>query len=314
MVTASPAHPAATDADAKQQIIGFIAGFTAETTPGAAAKIADYREHLRPGTTVFITFLPGSDFADTVAVAKRLKDEGFVPVPHFAARSIRDHATFETNLKRCVEEAGVEHALAIGGAVDEPVGDFTSSMELLETGLFDRYGIKTIGVAGHPEGSPDIPEREVERALAWKNDFARRTGAELYIITQFCFEAAPIIAWDKALQAAGNKLPIRIGVPGPATIKTLLAHAQACGIGNSMRFLKRQALNVTKLMTVSAPDRLVAELAAYQANDPGCGITGVHMYPLGGLRRTAAWTYAVVDGRFTLKRDGRSFAVDADLD
>ena len=297
----------------KQQIINFLDGFTAETTPGSAAKIPDYRAHLRPGTTVFITFLPGSDFNDTVAVAKRLRDEGMVPVPHFAARSIPNRDFLAENLKRCVDEAGVEHVLTIGGAVDRPVGDFDSSMQLLETGLFDKHGIKSIGVAGHPEGSPDIPEKAVGEALAWKNSFAQRSDADLYVITQFCFEAAPIIAWDKAIQSAGNQLPVRIGIPGLATIKTLLAHAQACGIGPSMKFLRKQALNVAKLMTVSAPDKLVTDLARYQAEDPKCGIKGVHMYPLGGLRKSAAWTYGAVDGNFTMKRGDKGFDVHVDL-
>jgi methylenetetrahydrofolate reductase (NADPH) len=304
---------AATNDGAKQQIIDFMTGFTAETTPGSAAKTPDYREHLRPGAVVYITFLPGSDFDDTIAVAKRLEGEGFLPVPHFAARSIPDAAFLDDKLARLTGEAGLEQVLVIGGAVDEPAGDFSDTMQLLETGLFDRHGIRKFGVAGHPEGSPDISERAIADALAWKNDFAERSGAELYVVTQFCFQAGPVIAWDKRIQAEGNRLPIYIGVPGLATIKTLLAHAKACGIGPSMRFLTRQARNLTKLMTVSAPDALVSALAEYKATDPGCGIQGVHMYPLGGLRRSAKWSYAVTDGAFTMNRDGKGFTVDIDL-
>ena len=72
----------------KQGIVDLVTGFSIETTPGSALKIPDYREYLRPGATVSVTFLPGSDFADTIVTAKRLKDEGFIPAPHFAARSI----------------------------------------------------------------------------------------------------------------------------------------------------------------------------------------------------------------------------------
>src|SRR3546814_11330104 len=96
-------------------------------------------------------------------------------------------------------------------------------------------------------------------ALAWKNAFAERSYAQFYIATQFCFEAAPIIAWDKAMRAAGNRLPIHIGVPGLATIKTLINHAKACGVGPSMRFLTRQARNVAKLMTVRSEERRVGK-------------------------------------------------------
>ena len=151
----------------------------------------------------------------------------------------------------------------------------------------------------------------VKQALAWKNDFAKRTGAQMYIVTQFCFEAAPIIKWDERLQAEGNQLPIHIGIPGLATLKTLMAHAKACGIGPSMRFISRQAMNVAKLLTVSTPDKLVADLAAYQSRNPACGIKGVHMYPLGGLKKSAEWSYAVADGRLAFDPDGRGFSVDA---
>ncbi len=300
-------------AERKQQIIDFVRGFSIETTPGSSLKIPDYREHLRPGATVSVTFLPGSDFADTIRTAKRLKDEGFDAAPHFAARSIPGRSALEDCLKGLQDEVGCTEVVALGGAVNNPVGEFDSSMQLLETGLFDKYGIKKIGLAGHPEGSQDISGKALSEALDWKNAFAERSDADFYLATQFCFEAAPIIVWDKTLQASGNRLPIHIGVPGLATLKTLINHAKACGIGPSMRVLTRQARNITKLMTVKAPDRLIADLAYYKATDPECGIRQVHVYPLGGLRRSALWAYAVLDGNFTLGKDDRSFTIDREI-
>jgi methylenetetrahydrofolate reductase (NADPH) len=295
--------------DERQDIVDFMSGFSLETTPNSAAKVASFSDCVRPETPVYITFLPGSDFDSTISLATRLRREGFEPVPHFAARSVPDRAFLRNSLERLRAEADVTQVLLIGGAVPKPVGVFNDSMQLLETGLFDRYGIRKIGVAAHPEGSPDIPDEGIRQALKWKNDFARRTNARLHLVTQFCFEAAPIIAWDKRIQAEGNKLPIHIGIPGLATVKTLMAHAKACGIGASMKFISRQAMNVAKLLTVSAPDKLVAELAAYKARDPSCGIAGVHMYPLGGLKKSADWSYAVADGRFDWNRSGDGFEI-----
>jgi methylenetetrahydrofolate reductase (NADPH) len=312
MNLAATAAPATADAR-RHEVMDLVSGFSIETTPGSAMKIPDYREHLRPGTSVAVTFLPGSDVADTVATAKRLRDEGFEPAPHMAARSIPTRADFEDYLQRLTGEAAVTQVLVLGGALDEPLGDFDSSMQLLETGLLDKHGITRIGVAGHPEGSPDISPEDLEKALAWKNAFAQRSDAQFYIATQFCFQAAPIIAWDQAIRAQGNALPIQIGVPGLATLKTLINHAKACGIGPSMRVLTRQARNLAKLMTVSAPDRLLLDLARYKATDPGCGIRGVHVYPLGGLKKSALWTYAVADGAFTLRRDAKGFSVDREI-
>lgn len=286
------------------QIIDFMSTTTLEVTPGGAAKIDDFREVLRDNQIVYVTFLPGSDFRDTVTTVKKLKDQGMRPVPHFAARSIPSKAFFEENLKMLTSETGVEEALLIGGGVDNPVGEFTESMQILRLGLFEKYGIKSLGVAGHPEGSPDIPEAEVVRAMLDKNAYAKQSPMHFYIATQFCFEAEPLIAWDRKIRAEGNELPIHIGIPGLATIKTLMKHAQACGIGNSMRFIAKQARNVAKLMSVSEPDKLIRDLAIYKATDPSCGIVQSHLYPLGGLKKSAAWLYAVQDGNFELNKKG----------
>lgn len=298
---------------AKHQIASFLQGFSVETTPGSALKIADYREHLSPGVLVSVTFLPGSDFRDTVRTAKRLKQEGFVPAPHFAARSIPSRGALEECLRCLKDDVGVRDVVVLAGGVKEPVGEFENSMQLLETGLFEKYGVKRVGLAGHPEGSPDISDRALAVALAWKNEFAARSNAEFYLCTQFCFEAEPIIAWDKAIRFAGNRLPIHVGVPGLATLKTLINHAKACGIGPSMRILTRQARNISKLLTVRTPDRLIADLAHYKATDPDCGIRQVHMYPLGGLRRSARWIQAAADGEFVMHENGRNFTVAADI-
>ncbi len=293
-----------TQMDLKQSIAGFMNNYSCETTPAAAQQIERFGDYLKPGTSVFITFLPGSDFGETIKTAKKLKSQGFVPVPHIAARAVSNTSELDDNLKRLAGEAGVNEVLLIGGGLASPLGDFADTMQVLETGLFDRHGITHINVAGHPEGSPDISDEDILKALAWKNAFAERTGAHVEIVTQFCFDAAPIIAWDKAIQAQGNRLPIRIGLPGLATIKTLLAYGKSCGVGNSLRFLTRQARSVTRLLSVSAPDKIVTELAAYQASDPDCGVISAHMFPLGGLKRTANWSNAVANGNFKLNSKG----------
>ena len=297
----------------RQDVIDFLADFTTETTPFSAATVSDFRDVLRPGSTVFITFLPESDFEDTIAVAARLRKEGFNPVPHLAARSIPSATFLDENLGKLRDEADINEVLTIAGAVDEPIGEFRNSMQVLDTGLMDKHGIKKIGVAGHPEGSPDMSDEAIASALKWKNDFAARSNAELYVVTQFCFEVEPLITWDKAMRAAGNSLPIRIGIPGLATVKTLLNYSKACGIGNSIDFLKKQARNVAKLMTVSAPDKLIRDLASYKATDPECGLIGCHMYPLGGIKKTAKWTYAVVDGKFKMNSNGRGFSLTREI-
>ena len=298
----------------KQQVVDFMSDFTIETTPGSAAKIPDYREHLREGCAIAVTFLPGSDYRDTISTSRRLRDEGFEPVPHIVARSVPSEQDLITFLDGVTSEAGVDHIVTLAGAVDKPLGPYDSSMALLETGLFEKYNIKKIGVAGHPEGNPDIPDAMLKQALDFKNDFAQRSDSELYVVTQFVFEAQPIIAWDKAIRQSGNQLPIHIGVPGLASLKALINHARACGIGASMKFLTKQARNITKLLTVQSPDKLIIDLAKYKAEDPTCGIKKVHMYPLGGMRRSAAYSYALADGAFDINAKGTGFNLHNQID
>ena len=293
-----------------EQIQQAAAHWSIEVTPAGATKIDSFADCLDPGTTVNVTFLPGSDPMDTVAVAERLHNEGMKPVPHLAARSLRDTDQLDTLLAAYTSRCGVNEVLVIGGGVDHPVGAFSDSMQVLETGLIQRYGIQNVGVAGHPEGSPDITQSEIADALAAKNRLAKRDGLKMYIETQFCFEADIVLAWERDVRAAGNALPIRIGIPGPATIKTLFRFAQISGIGPSMRFISKQARNVAKLMTVQSPHLLLADLAAGMSAEPDCLIQHFHFYPFGGFARTAAYASAVANGDIRILPKGGFDVID----
>ncbi len=275
-----------------------------EVTPTGATKIESFRDCLAPGTTVNVTFLPGSDPRDTIAVAERLHNDGMRPVPHLAARSLQNADQLDELLAAFTARCGVEEVLCIGGGVDDPVGSFAATMQVLETGLIQKHGIRQIGVAGHPEGSPDISDDAVAEALAAKNELAARDGLDLYIETQFCFEADIVLDWERRVRAAGNRLPIRIGIPGPATIKTLFRFAQISGIGPSMRFISKQTRNVARLMTVQSPHLLIAGLAEGMAADEDCLIRHFHYYPFGGFARTAAYAGAIAEGRIELLPKG----------
>ena len=280
------------------------ANWSIEVTPPGAAKIEDFSSILAEGTTVNVTFLPGTNPVDTIDVAKRLRDSGLVPVPHIAARSLKSKDQLAELVADMTSRANIDEVLVIGGGVTQPVGEFASSMEVLETGILQSAGIRKIGVSGHPEGSPDIKDNLLADALAWKNEYARKEGLDLYIETQFCFDADAVIAWEKRIRADGNTLPIRIGIPGPATIKTLFRFAQISGIGPSMRFIAKQARNVTKLLTVQSPHLLIAGLAETMANDPDTKLNHFHYYPFGGVAKTAVWASQVASGQVKLLPKG----------
>ena len=286
-------------------IQSLVQGFSVETTPGSAAKVEDFGAVLPAGTTVNVTQLPGASISDIIAVCRRLRIEGMEPVPHIAARSIQSKAELAAYLDGLTGEASVKEVLVIGGGVSTPIGPYAETMDILASGHLEAAGIRKVGVAGHPEGSPDISADGLAIALAAKNEWAARTGMETYIETQFCFDASAILKWEKSIRAAGNVLPIHIGVPGPASLKTLLKFAQISGIGPSMRVLTRQTRNITRLLTVQAPDKLLVGLANGLRADPECLIRHLHFYPFGGLAKTVSWIDQVAGGAFSLNsKDG----------
>jgi len=271
----------------------FISGYSIEVMPRTAAKIEDFRALLPAGTRVYIAHIDGTPIEDMVSTAKRLSAEGFEVMPHMPARLISDSATLGDWIARYQGEAGVTGALLLAGGVTEPRGAFHSSMQLLETGLFDRAGFTRLHVAGHPEGNRDIDpdggHANVEAALRWKADFARRSDAKMALVTQFAFEAGPILSWVEGLAAAGIDLPVHIGIAGPAKLQTMIRFAIACGVGPSLRVLQRRARDVTKLLLPYEPTELASTLAARKAASPGFGIEQVHLFPLGGLEAAATW-------------------------
>jgi len=271
----------------------FLQHFSIEVMPRTAAKVENFQDILPSGTRVYIAHLDGTPIKDMVATAKRLTDEGFDVMPHFPARIIQDAATLENWIAMYQGEAGVKQALLLAGGVNTPQGDFDSSMQLLDTGLFDKAGFNRLHVAGHPEGNKDIdPDgsmKNVNDALSWKQEFSKRTDAQMALATQFCFESQPIIEWVDGLKAAGIDIPVHIGIAGPAKLQTMIKFAIACGVGPSLKVLQKRAMDVTKLMLPYEPTQVVAELAEHKAANPDFNIESVHFFPLGGIKTNAQW-------------------------
>ncbi|MGH1465433.1 MAG: methylenetetrahydrofolate reductase [Cognatishimia sp.] len=279
--------------DSSPQVQDFLKGFSIEVMPRTAEKIADFRDHLPENTRVYIAHIDGTSIHDMVSTARRITDAGMRPMPHFPARIIADKAELKNWISMYQGEAGVEQALLLAGNNKDPKGDFHSSMQLLETGLFDQSGFKRLHVAGHPEGSKDIdPEggtAKVTQALHSKNNFRDLTDAEMAIVTQFCFEAEPIIAWADRLKDDGISLPIHIGIAGPAKLQTLIKFAIACGVGPSLKVLQKRAMDVTKLLLPYEPTEVVKALAAHKATHPDFNIQVAHFFPMGGIKTNAKW-------------------------
>jgi methylenetetrahydrofolate reductase (NADPH) len=279
-----------------QNIKKATEGWSIETTPKAALKIENFADYLPPNTTVNVTCLPGSDPIETIQTAEQLKNDGMNAVPHIAARSLVDHNELDILLKELVSKASVTEVLIIGGGGKKQIGQFSDSMAVIKTGLLQKHGITKIGVAGHPEGSADISDEKLKTALLEKNEIAKAEGLDMYVETQFCFDPEIVLNWERRIRMDGNKLPVHVGIPGPATIKALFRFARLSGIGNSMSFLTKQARNVTKLLTIQSPDALLSGLSKGIEKDKNCLIENFHFYPFGGFAETASYINSIMTG------------------
>jgi len=271
----------------------FISGYSIEVVPTSAAKIESFADVLPKNTRVYIAHLEKENIAAMVATAKRLNDEGFTVMPHIPARMILNQAMLNDWISMYQNEAGVDEALLLAGGSTKPIGEFDSSVQLIESGLFDKAGFKRLHIAGHPEGSKDIDPnggtKNVAEALSWKQEFSKRTDASMAIATQFCFDASVVKKWAENIKENGIDIPIHIGIAGPAKLQTLLKFSIECGIGASMKVLTKRAKDITKLLLPYQPTQILNELAEYKSKDSELNIEQVHFFPIGGIKQTVDW-------------------------
>ncbi|MBB4001145.1 methylenetetrahydrofolate reductase [Aurantimonas endophytica] len=260
-----------------------------EVAPRQAVRSTELPGLFPPRTRTYLTDVGVDSVKDFVAATRRIADLGYVPVPHIPARRIRSRDELQTRIRAYAEEAGVTDVLVIGGGLDRPAGPYTSSMEILESGLLDRHGISEIGVAGHPEGSPEFSLATAEAALRLKRDFCERTGARMRIVTQFGFDADAYVDWAMAVRESGIGLPIHIGVAGPASITTLIRYAALCGVGSSVTFLKKRTGALAALAAHHSPESVVGPIEQHWRQTPESPIRQIHVFPFGGLAQSATW-------------------------
>ena len=269
----------------------FLDGFSVEVTPKAASKIENFEDYIPSGTLVYIAHIEGTPIEEMVETAKKVNDQGFSAMPHFPARIIKDKNVLEDWISRYKNEANVSNALLIAGGANKPYGEYDSSIQLIESELFDKADFNNLHIAGHPEGSmdidPDGSTTNVDQALSWKNEFSKRTDANMAITTQFSFDANSVICWANNIKEAGIDIPVHIGIAGPAKLQTLLRYSIECGVGASIKIIQKRAKDLTKLLLPYKPTNIITELATYKANNPSFNIEKVHFFPLGGIKQVS---------------------------
>lgn len=266
---------------------GITDGFSLEMTAKDEGSLRDAAPLIPAGTPVAITYLPGEELTARVAATVAVRELGFEPMPHFSARRITSQDDFAGYLKAVVEQAGVKRCFIVAGDPPEPQGPYFDTMALIRTGAFERAGVQAIGIGGHPEGHPNMTETQCWDVLEAKVREIEGRGMAALVVTQFSFDPDACLDWLRQLRARGIECPVRMGVPGPAGIKRLLAYAARCGVGASTSVLRKYGISVTNLLGTAGPDKLVGAFAKGLGDEHGR--VRLHFYPFGGMTRTLEW-------------------------
>jgi methylenetetrahydrofolate reductase (NADPH) len=292
-----------TDATAAFSIAEMLRGYSIEVNPRQPKLVDAALERLQPGTEVFLPWIPGADPMDAVGPAALLQRAGLVAVPHVCARHIETLAQLEQFAARLAGEAAVDRILIIGGDRAKPAGPYDSSVQVMQTGVFQKIGIVRMAVGGFPEGNPHISNAVLDRALSAKVNFARSAGVQLSIVTQFCFEAEPIVSWLRHIRVQGIDVPVQVGLAGPAGILTLARYAVRCGIGNSLHVLTENP-SFARLLVEKGPEPIIRDIAVsagleseFSGSPLPLGIAGLHFYVFGGFSKTVDWIDRAANSR-----------------
>jgi methylenetetrahydrofolate reductase (NADPH) len=242
--------------------------------------------------------VPNRPAEESVAAALQVRAAGLEPVPHIAVRNFATAQALGDVLARLNGEAGVDRVLVIAGDRNES-GPFSQALDVIQSGILTRHGIRSIGIAGYPEGHPRISVDALDRALADKIAAATTAGLAVEIVTQFCFDAGAILDFVARLRARGFDHGVRVGLVGPTSLTALMRYAARCGVRASAQGLARRAGLMRQVFTVATPDDLIRALA----DAAPAGIVP-HFFSFGGVPATGRWARAVADGRIDLDPDG----------
>ncbi|CAB3872529.1 methylenetetrahydrofolate reductase [Achromobacter deleyi] len=262
-------------------------GYSLEVSTKDIAALTAAAPRILPGSTISIPYLPGQDDQARLAAARAVRALGFEPMPHLSARRIASLAELDAFVTRAVAEAGVERCFVIAGDPSTPVGPFADSASLIETGVFERAGIRVVGVGGHPEGHPVMSAADRWEVLERKCQMIAGRGMAPLIITQFGFDADVALAWLQTLRERGIGHPVRVGVPGPAGIAVLARYAALCGVSACASMWSKYGISLGKLFGTAGPDVFVDRLTAGLTDAHGS--VSLHFFPFGGIAQSVKW-------------------------
>lgn len=266
----------------------LAAGASLEMPASAHVEAAPSLERLPPDTRIYLPHTSKTNVEETLAACRTITAAGLRAVPHLAARAVPSLTWLEEWLQR-LQAAGTDELFLIAGDRGRPAGPFADTLQLLDTRILARCGLLRVGVAGHPEGHTVASEDAALAALRTKAAYARDTGTRMWMVTQFVFDAEPVLGFLRRTFDAGIDLPVWVGVPGSGRLRTLWRYARRCGIGSSTRMLARRPDMALSLGGGWQPDELIEALSTNYTTGSAGAMAGIHLFPFGGLDAGVTW-------------------------
>jgi methylenetetrahydrofolate reductase (NADPH) len=182
--------------------------------------------------------------------------------------------------------------LVVAGDPAQPQGPYVNAASVIGLGLLEEHGVRQASVAGHPGGHPAVADGELWAALAAKTAALGRRALGGDVITQFGCDAAQVLAWLTEVRARGIGLPVRVSVPGPATVRRLLSIASRCGVAVSASVAEEYGFSLTEPTRTAGPGRFIQTLAS--GYDPRShGDVKLHFNAFGGFSATVQWIESI---------------------
>jgi methylenetetrahydrofolate reductase (NADPH) len=249
-------------------------------------------DHIPAGASVSVTCSPAKGQQATLDLTLRLQDLGHVAVPHISARLVEDIDGVKLLGGFC-RDNGVKEVFLVAGDAPEPVGAYDGVVAFLRDFLDTDHRLERIGVTAYPDGHALIDAAVVHEALHAKQALLADAGVAGFASTQMCFDLGQWKQWAVAERAAGFTLPLHIGVPGVIDRTKLFTMGMRLGIGNSMRFVKKNSGTLGRLFKPGGydPSKLVTPLAK-QAEE--LNIDGIHLFTFNNVEATAKWQHKML--------------------
>ena len=248
--------------------------WTLEIIPAHAEQVAMFNGLVEE---IYITMIPGSTAIKSIEAIRFVKNAGFQPVPHIAARNFNNELELEDFLAE-VDRIGIRKALILAGGQSTANGPYSETLDILRSKAFSKSKLGAVCIAGHPEGNPE--DTNAMQSLEKKLGLLAKLGIATEIVTQWSFSPDKVSRYISNLRLQNINSPVRVGVAGPASLKTLLKYAKICGVNAATGVIKKQGFNLARLLVSNSPETFTSKIV---------GSANFHLYLFGGLSKGAQW-------------------------